>query len=167
VIANWDSALSFVLRREGGFVDHPHDPGGPTKYGITSRVFDKWRMLRAEDRESVESLSLEEASAIYKAWYWDAIGGPELPDRVDLAVFDAAVNLGPVPATRLLQRAAWTESDGILGPETIMAVRAIPVDCLLWAFLTLRREYYLGLKSETFQKGWLNRLDHVRAAVSV
>lgn len=167
MLENFDSALAFVLQQEGGYSNNPLDPGGPTNFGITQRTYDRWKMYNAAPKVPVEQIPMEEARVIYHDWYWQAIGGDELPDKLDLVTFDAAVNIGPAPAVRILQRAAWTPEDGIMGPNTLVAVRSIPAEYLCWTSLTLRRQHYIEKRRSPFIAGWLNRVTAVRKAVKV
>lgn len=90
---NFDAALAFTLRYEGGFVNNPRDPGGATNLGITQRTLSAWRRRPVSVAE-VRALTRDEAAAIYKALYWDHIHGDALPGGVDLMLFDIAVNMG-------------------------------------------------------------------------
>ncbi len=100
--ANFERALSLVLKHEGGFADHPADPGGATMMGITQATLAEWRG-RPVTKDEVRALSRVEAGAIYRARYWDAVKGDDLPSGLDLAAFDYAVNSGPARAVRTIQ----------------------------------------------------------------
>ena len=91
--ANFEQCLRFVLQYEGGFVDHPRDPGGATNMGITHATLAGWRK-RPVTVADVRALTRDEAAAIYRQMYWSAIGADRLPDGVDLIAFDIAVNMG-------------------------------------------------------------------------
>ncbi len=90
---NFETCLRFVLQYEGGFVDHPRDPGGATNLGITRATLSAWRKRPVSVAE-VRALSRVEAAAIYRANYWNPIGADALPAGVDLIAFDIAVNMG-------------------------------------------------------------------------
>ena len=92
--ANFDRALTAVLRHEGGYVDHPSDPGGATNLGVTRATLAQWRG-RAVSKAEVKALTRAEAAKIYRALYWDEIAGDALPAGLDFAVFDYCVNSGP------------------------------------------------------------------------
>ena len=113
---NFNPCLTFVLWAEGGYVDDPLDPGGATNLGITLGVLREWRHT-AVTKSDVQNLTREEAGAIYRARYWNAIRGDELPAGVDLMVFDACVNLGPGRSARMLQAAVGVAQDGAIGPN--------------------------------------------------
>ncbi len=120
---NFDAALAAILAEEGGYVDHPLDPGGATKFGITRATLSAARG-RPVSKAEVMALSPEAAAEIYRARYWKAVRGDDLPAGLDLAVFDAAVNSGPSRAIRLLQEALSVPEDGVFGPGTLAAVKA-------------------------------------------
>src|SRR5690554_3243462 len=110
----FEPALALVLAHEGGYVDHPDDPGGATNKGITQRVYDAWRTSRGRHPRSVAAIRDEEVRAIYREQYWDAVRGDDLPAGIDYCTFDAAVNSGPAQAARWLQRAVGAAPDGIV-----------------------------------------------------
>ena len=101
--ARFARCVAEVLKHEGGFVNHPRDPGGATNRGITHITLADWRggPVTAED---VRTMSEAEAREIYRSKYWNAIQGDNLPAGVDLAVFDLAVNSGVGRAARMLQQ---------------------------------------------------------------
>ncbi len=116
----FDRAVALVFQHEGGFVNHPRDPGEATKFGITRQTLARTRG-RPASVEDVRRLTRDEAASIYRRFYWDAVRADELPPGVDLAVFDLAVNSGPARAARMLQNVLGVEPDGIVGPDTIRA----------------------------------------------
>ena len=91
---NFERALSLVLEHEGGYVDHPRDPGGATNLGITLDTLSSW-LGRVATKADVLALKVSDVGPIYRRRYWDTIEGDELPDGLDYAVFDFAVNSGP------------------------------------------------------------------------
>ena len=98
---NFEHAFEKLIGHEGGFVDHPSDPGGATRYGVTERV------ARANGYAgSMREFPLTEAKRIARAEYWDAVRADEVPDAVRFDLFDAAYNSGPVQATLLAARIA-------------------------------------------------------------
>ena len=101
----FDVSLPFILRWEGGFIDHPADPGGATNKGVTQKVYDAWRARQGQPPRSVRLIEDAEMHAIYESNYWvpprcDLLSGP-----LDLVQFDTAVNMGPGRAVRFLQSA--------------------------------------------------------------
>ena len=152
----FEQALALVLRWEGGFSDHPHDPGGATNLGITRRTLSEWRG-RPASVEEVRALALEDVRPIYRSRYWDACRCDELPDGVDLMVFDSSVNQGPNRAKRLLQRSLGVAEDGILGPISMAAAQRAKADGLIDEMMARRAVHYASLQSR-FHLGWFRRL---------
>ena len=164
MLSNFPASLALVLKAEGGFVNHPRDPGGMTNLGVTRNVWRDW-VNRDVDEAEMRSLTPELVTPLYKARYWDACKCDDLPRGVDYAVFDAAVNMGPGRAARLLQTALGVTADGSIGRATIAAATAADPVELLEAFSLGKEEFYKSLPTfATFGKGWLNRVAHVQDA---
>lgn len=124
---NFDQCLDKVLAQEGGYSDHPADPGGATNLGITRKTLARWRGIAPFTdlpKSEVRALTRKEAAAIYKAYYWTPIGATALPKGLDLALFDFAVNSGPARAVKTLQTLLGVAPDGLLGPVTLKSIRA-------------------------------------------
>ena len=151
---NFDQAFTTLLKHEGDFSNHPSDPGGQTRYGITEAV--------ARDvgyRGDMRELPIDLAKRIYKSRYWDAVRAEELPEAIRYAVFDAAVNSGPRQAIRWLQRAVGAKDDGIIGPVTLAAVRTADPEQVLRRMLAQRLRFMTGLSSwSAFGRGWARRI---------
>jgi lysozyme family protein len=162
---DFEDALRSVLRWEGGFSNHPKDPGGATNYGITQRTLSQWRG-RPVSVVEVRNLSFEDVVPIYKKLYWDECRCGEMPDGLDLLVFDSAVNQGPNRAKRLLQRSLGVAEDGIIGPATMAAIRRLDNRALLDELVSRRAVHCASLQSD-FHLGWFRRLiDMHRQALS-
>ena len=158
-------ALAAVLVHEGGFSNHPRDPGGATMKGVTQRVYDGFRKRHNVAPRSVALISTTEIAAIYRGQYWDAIKGDSLPPGVGYAVFDGAVNSGPAQAVKWLQRALRMNMvDGNLGDATLAAVNAhLDHDRLIADMLALRLAFMKRLKTwDAFGKGWSARVRDVQ-----
>jgi lysozyme family protein len=163
---NWEEAFAHVLKYEGGYVNHPSDPGGMTNLGVTKRVWEEWTGKPATEAD-MRSLTPEMVGPLYKKRYWDVVRGDDLPSGVDFCVFDCAVNAGPGRASKFLQQAVGVLADGQIGPMTIAAVTAKPADEVIQAFCDLREAHFKSLSTfATFGKGWMNRLSSVEAASS-
>lgn len=163
---NFDEALSLVLKHEGGYVDHPKDPGGATNMGITIGTLRAYRG-KAVTKAQVKALTREEAAAIYRKNYWDAVKGDKLPSGVDYAVFDFAVNSGVGRAIPFLQRALGVPDDGVIGTATLKAVAATDPVKVLNAICDARLAWLKRLGTwGTFGKGWSNRIAGVRRAAT-
>lgn len=162
--SNYAGSLAAVLVHEGGYVNHPKDPGGATNKGVTQRVYDDWRTARGLPTRSVKHLLQAELESIYRRQYWDAIKGDDLPSGVDYCVFDFAVNSGANRAARFLQEAVLVTVDGKIGPVTLAAVAQAPADKLIDLICDLRMCFLRNLDIfKTFGKGWTRRVEDVRA----
>ena len=153
-MSGFSEAVERVLAHEGGFVDHPSDPGGATNFGITERVA-RARGYKGHMRDLPRQTAIE----IYRAQYWAPVQGDKLPDAIAFQVMDAAVNHGVGNAARWLQRAAGVAEDGVIGPVTLAAVRnADPADLVL-RFNATRLDFYASLSTfSTFGRGWTRRV---------
>lgn len=161
-MSTFDTALAFVLKSEGGYVDDAHDPGGETNMGITDKRDGKTDGLIDVNGDGtgdvpVKELTREEAAQIYRREYWDRIAGDKLPADVALIAFDTAVNMGTHRAIEFLQNASGVAADGSIGPVTIAAASKVGV---LDKYADLRAAKYKALPTfPRYGKGWLNRLD--------
>lgn len=151
---NFDTAFHELLGHEGGYVDHPKDPGGATCWGVTERV------ARANGYSGhMRDLPVELAKAIYRRSYWDAVRADELPEGVRYAVFDAAVNSGVKQAVKWMQRAVGATDDGVIGPQTLRLVNAAPPDRVARQMLGVRLRFMTDLPTwPAFGKGWARRI---------
>lgn len=148
---SFDKAFEHVVGVEGGYVNDPHDPGGETIYGITRRDHPEvWTTGRP---------TLEEAKEIYRHSYWTPARCNELPWPLALFVFDAAVNHGVITAVKLLQKTLGTVQDGVLGKNTLTALKARPQGELCALYLADRAIRYTGTRNfDHFGRGWMRRL---------
>lgn len=161
--ARFAQCVREVLKHEGGYVDHPRDPGGCTNRGITRATLESWRGVPT-DCAAVRALTEAEARAIYRARYWDAVRGDDLPPGVDLAVFDLAVNSGVGRAARMLQQALGVEADGAIGPRTMVALADADAIGLVGAMCARRLVFLKTLPTwPIFGLGWERRVVDVRA----
>ena len=162
MLSNFPASLALILKSEGGFVNHPRDPGGMTNLGVTRNVWREW-VKRDVDEAEMRSLTPELVAPLYKANYWDACKCDDLPRGVDYAVFDSAVNMGSSRAAKLLQAELGVTTDGVIGRATIAAANAADPLELLESFSLSKEEFYKSLTTfATFGRGWLNRVAHVR-----
>ncbi|WP_246738825.1 glycoside hydrolase family 108 protein [Mesorhizobium sp. NZP2234] len=122
-------SLARVLAHEGGYSNHPKDPGGATMKGVTQRVYDGYRKGRGLATRSVKGITTDELNEIYDRQYWDAVKGDLVPAGVDYVVFDGAVNSGPARSIMWLQRALvplYTGPiDGVIGVGTLAAIQSV------------------------------------------
>ena len=164
MIENWKKALQHVLMHEGGFVNHPSDPGGITNLGCTKTVWEEWCGHPVTEKDMRE-LTPDLVSPLYRTKYWDKVKGDDLPSGVDYIVFDAAINSGPGRAAKWLQECVGTQPDGAIGPMTIKATEAIVKADLINMYCDKRLEFLKALPTwDTLGKGWGRRVEEVRAA---
>lgn len=171
-MANFDKFFPELLKHEGGFVDHPDDPGGATNKGVTMKTFKLYaqKLLGVEPTlENLKNLTDEQAGKIYKTMYWDRIKGDDIEFQ-ELAniVFDFYVNAG-ANASKLLQRVLNDMGqdiavDGGIGPKTLGAIDNVDQKELYRRYKQGRITYYKDLverkpKLNVFLKGWLNRVN--------
>lgn len=176
VAYNFEAALKRTLVYEGGYSNHPSDPGGVTLEGVTQRVYDGYRDRKVQPRRPLTRSMLgtqdwiHERNEIYRVQYWDRVRGDELPIGVDAVVFDGAVNSGAPQSVKWLQRALINQGaaisvDGLLGETTMAAVEYSPDNAVLVKEICGRRLAYLkSLRTwGTFGKGWSTRVSQVQA----
>ena len=153
-----------LLKHEGGYVNHPRDPGGMTNLGVTKRVYEAW-VGRKVDEAAMRALTPDDVAPIYRANYWDAVWGDHLPSGVDFSVFDWAVNSGPPRAIKALQRIVGSVSDGIMGPKTMQAVMDMDAEKIIDLMHGERQRFYERLDTfDTFGRGWTRRNNETRQA---
>lgn len=151
---NFDQAFDALIGHEGGYVNHPSDPGGETRYGITRRV-----AIQEGYTGDMHVFPLDKAKAIYRARYWDAVMADRLPETVRYTVFDAAVNSGPHQAICWLQRALDVGEDGHMGPLTLDAVNKASGLRLGVLFNAERLDFMTSLPTwGAFGRGWSRRI---------
>jgi lysozyme family protein len=164
----FETALAEILHHEGGYVNHPKDPGGRTNLGVTQRVWEGWTGKAATEAD-MRALTPAKVAPLYRKNYWEAVGCDKLPAGLALCVFDFAVNAGPGRAGRYLQRMVGATQDGKVGPQTIAAVFGYVQSrgevAAVRAYQDARRGYYRQLGTfKTFGRGWLRRVDEVERA---
>jgi lysozyme family protein len=165
-------SLPFILRWEGGFVDDPDDPGGRTNKGVTQKTYSAWRSRRGLPAADVKNITNEEVQAIYEQDYWLPPRCDLLQRKLDLVQFDTAVNMGPGRSVRILQTTLGCTSDGNFGSTTQQLAASCDAASTVASYCTAREGFYRSLaqknpKLSKFLKGWLNRLDALRAEVGV
>lgn len=155
---NFEESLAHVLKHEGGYVDHPKDPGGATNLGCTKKVWEEW-VGHEVTKDDIKALTIADVSPLYKERYWDKCRGDDLPRGVDFAVFDLAINSGVGRASKLLQRSVGVAADGAIGPATLAAVADANPRELATKICELRLAFLQALPTwETFGKGWGRRV---------
>ena len=122
---NFKRCIGAILEAEGGFVDHSEAPGGATNRGIMFNTLKAWRHPEKITVQDVKDLTEAEAEEIYRANYWNALKCDDLPEAVDLVVFDFGVNAGPSRSAKTLKRLIGVNDDGQIDPITLAAAEAI------------------------------------------
>jgi lysozyme family protein len=161
---NFEQSLKMILHHEGGYVNHPSDPGGRTNLGVTQAVWEDW-VDGPVTEDEMRSLTVAAVTPVYKKNYWDRVKGDHLPSGVDFAVFDLAVNGGTGRGAKMLQKVVGVTQDGGIGRNTLAAVsRITPVD-IIEQYAAEREAFYRRLKTfDTFGRGWLRRNEETRLA---
>ena len=165
-MSNFETCLETILHHEGGYVNHPEDPGGMTNLGVTKRVYEEW-VGHEVDEDTMRNLTAEDVSPIYKKNYWDRVKCDDLPAGLDLCVFDFGVNAGTGRAAKYLQELVGALADGAIGPATLAQVdeynKHTSVSDMIDQYQTARQEYYESLSTfETFGRGWTRRNDETK-----
>jgi len=155
---NWIKCLETILHHEGGYVNHPKDPGGETNLGVTKRVYEEFGGTK-----DMKDLTREDVEPIYKKNYWDRLKGDQLPAGLDLCVFDFGVNAGTGRAAKFLQKMIGTTPDGGIGPMTLKSVNEYVtkngIENTIKRYQMGRQKYYESLSTfATFGKGWTRRV---------
>ena len=161
---NYEHCLEMILHHEGGYVNHPKDPGGETNLGVTKRVYEEW----GGDKDMTDLL-VEDVAPIYQKNYWDRCKCDDLPSGLDLCVFDFAVNAGPSRSAKFLQRLIGTTVDGGIGPNTLKAVdnyvEEVGLESAIEDYQSARQEYYEALDTfDTFGRGWTRRVEETTSS---
>ena len=175
-MTEFERALQFVLKREGGYVDNPADTGGATNFGVIQRTYDQWRESRLEPPRPVKLIEQGEVAAIYEEDYWLRGECNLLLWPLNLAHFDSYVQHRPKQSREMLQKAinhrAGTKLtvDAMIGPKTVAASkRQDPVE-LARSLILERSWFYMGIviRNRTqleFLKGWRVRMKKLLQAV--
>lgn len=151
---NFDESFTQLLGTEGGYSNHPNDPGGETMWGVTAAVARAAGYVGA-----MKDLPVDTAKAIYRKQYWDSVRADDLPSAIRYHVFDAAVNSGVTQAAKWLQGAIGVPADGHVGPVTFAAARAAPPDAVIRRMNGLRLKFMTDLKNwPSFSRGWARRI---------
>ena len=163
--SNFEKCLEKLLVHEGGYVNHPSDPGGMTNLGVTARVWEEW-VGHPVDEKQMRALTPETVAPLYKKKYWDACHADDLVPGLDYCVFDVAVNSGPGRAVKFLQSVVGATPDGGYGSITAALVKKAQEEDaarLVTVYCAKRLEFLQSLKTfETFGKGWSRRVAEVK-----
>jgi lysozyme family protein len=156
---NYQHCLEMILHHEGGYVNHPKDPGGETNLGVTKRVYEDFG-----GEKEMKDLTVDDVAPIYEKNYWGRMRCDDIPSGLDLCVFDFGVNAGTGRAAKYLQTMIGTTADGGIGPNTLKALATfVENEGLEYAIETYqanRQKYYESLSTfEIFGRGWTRRVE--------
>ena len=151
----FEAAVELILKHEGGYVNHPDDPGGETNFGIAKRSYPD---------VDIAKLTKNDAKRIYKEDFWDKVRGDQMPGAIALMVFDTAVNMGVSRAGKFLQEVVNANPiDGIIGSGTLANVDNAwenSSEFVLTSYANKRLDFYKRLSTfDTFGKGWTRRVE--------
>lgn len=161
--SRFELALQFVLKWEGGYVNHPADPGGETNFGVTASVYDSYRRALGLMPRSVRHITESEVRQIYRERYWKPSQCDRFNDALAVVGLDTAVNFGVSGFIMFLQEALPAPPvDGIWGPITEAAFIKCSQDHIARRIVDLRQQYrYSRVRQKPSQSvflvGWLNR----------
>jgi lysozyme family protein len=164
--SNEAEVLAHVFASEGGYTNHPSDPGGPTNFGITivdARKYGaEFGWVANPTVADMRAMPKAFAEQVYDAKYWDALCGDALPSGLDYAVVDYGINSGASRSAKVLQRLCGVVEDGRIGPLTLAAVAARDPSVLIRALNAERLAFLRSLRTwPVFGKGWSARVSAV------
>lgn len=150
----FDQIFDRCMGHEGGYVNHPDDKGGETKWGVTIAT------ARANGYfGAMQSLTRSQAKEIYRNAFWERAKCAQYNSAISFQLFDAAINHGIGNAIRILQRAVGTADDGSVGKFTLGAINEKSLDDVLVLFNAERLEFFAKLQNfPTFGRGWTRRV---------
>ena len=188
-MATFESAIPVILEHEGGFVNHPNDPGGATNFGISLRFLADYPEVGDFDQdgdvdvEDIANMTVEQAMLVYRMFWWDKFRYDRINDQtIATKVFDFSVNMGASRAHKLLQSALNKAFgldltvDGILGNASISAINVCQdgdeEQVLLEAYCMEAWGFYQRLiannsRFKVFERGWKKRAFSIGQANSV
>jgi len=159
----YNRCLEMILHHEGGYVNHPSDPGGETNLGVTKKVYDAYCKKNGLRPKSMRDLEVTDVAPIYKTEYWDRVKGDALHPALALCIFDFGVNAGTGRAAKFIQKIVGTTVDGGIGPNSLKMIDAYVekhgIDKTVIIYQADRQKYYEKLKHfKTFGRGWTRRV---------
>lgn len=161
--STYKKAMQWVARSEGGYVNHPKDPGGATNHGITQRVYDSYRRRKHAGKTTVRYITADEVAEIYRVQYADQVRYDDLPAGVDYAVLDYAINSGVRRSAKAIQRIVGVRADGVIGNVTLAAIDDKSPSLLVKALCDQRLSFLQRLRNwRYFGRGWSRRVMFVR-----
>ena len=164
MLSNFARALPLFLAHEGGFVNHPNDPGGATNKGVTIANFRKY-VKPGGTVADLKKITNAQVATVFKRHYWDRVRADELPSGVDYTVGDFAINSGPSRAIKELQKVVGVVADGAMGSLTMEAINNADPIFIIRNLNANRLAFMKRIRNgslwKTFGKGWQRRVDEV------
>lgn len=171
----FEDCVDYILNFEGGYVDDPRDKGGATKYGISSAF-----LRSIGDNTNPRDLTKDKAKEYYKVYFWDVLSCDKIQNKkVQILLFDTAVNMGINKAVRILQTALQIFTplsiDGIIGSYTLRAINISSTnsnnsDLLIDLFITIRKQEYINIamkaQNKAFIRGWFKRVNELARIIN-
>lgn len=161
-MTRFEDCLQHVLQHEGGFVNHPADPGGATNLGCTKSTWESWTGHPCTI-DDIRNLRISDVAPLYEEKYWNKARCGDLPAGIDYCVFDTAINSGPGRAVKFLQTAIGVPADGAIGPITLRAIHAADASQVISNYAAERLKFLKELTTwPTFGRGWERRVEEVK-----
>lgn len=171
----FEDCVDYILNFEGGYVDDPRDKGGATKYGISSAF-----LRSIGDNTNPRDLTKDKAKEYYRVYFWDVLSCDNIQNKkIQILLFDTAVNMGINKAVRILQTALQIFTplsiDGIIGPYTLKAINISSTnsnnsELLIDLFITLRKQEYINIamkaQNKVFIRGWFKRVNELARIIN-
>ena len=168
----FNKCINVILINEGGYSNHPSDPGGATNMGVTQNVYNNYRTKSGLGIQSVKLISDDEVYEIYFSLYWIPMKLEQINNKdLVLQVFDMGVNSGIRTSIKILQRLIKVSDDGYIGPATVMAIEKYNGN-IVEDFTQRRKKFYNALTNakpelKVFLKGWINRVENTKFTVVI
>lgn len=157
--SNREIVQKWIGLSEGGYVNHPRDPGGATDRGITQATYNAYLRRKGLPQKSVRGISKEVAEEIIYDQYMKPIAFDDLPSGLDYCLADYSVNSGPSRAIKVIQRIVGADADGVMGVKTLAEIKGRNTEDLIRAVCAERMRFLRGLKTfSTFGRGWTTRV---------
>ena len=151
---NFDDAFDRLIGHEGGYSNHKDDPGRETMWGVTHDT-----AKRNGYFGDMKAMPVEFAKKIARRSYWDAVRADEMPSAIRFDLFDGAYNSGTKQAIKWLQRAVYTDDDGVIGPKTLVAANTYSPVAIVARYNGHRLQMMADLKTwPVFGRGWARRV---------
>jgi lysozyme family protein len=166
-MADFNLSIDIILKHEGGFVNHPSDPGGATNRGIIFTLFKQYSKALGllPTIDALKSLTEDQAKFIYREHFWNPMKGDEIINQnIADILFDGYVNMGGKALKMMQKEAGTTLVDGSIGADSIRAINLANARVLFQGYKDSRIKFYIDLadrkpKMKVFLKGWLNRIN--------